>query len=106
MVNIQRVVINLMRHPGLDVHTYDMLLTSLDGLWGSLQWTLEMLTRLASEIARRTSTGDSDDEEEGRPANPNLPLPPGWRMEWSREYNVQYYFHVPSGDSMWERPTG
>jgi len=41
-----------------------------------------------------------------KPAEPAKPkLPPGWSSEWSEEYQIPYFWHADSGESVWEPPT-
>mmetsp|Transcript_78981 Transcript_78981/g.255241 ORF Transcript_78981/g.255241 Transcript_78981/m.255241 type:complete len:150 (+) Transcript_78981:409-858(+) len=44
--------------------------------------------------------GDQDDEENAQ----RQPPPPGWELRLSRSHEVQYYYHVATGTSVWDYP--
>ncbi|CAJ1444752.1 unnamed protein product [Effrenium voratum] len=69
--------------------------------------------RVANPVAQLVKQwGQQDAAESDMPEtapeaeeDPEAPLPPGWEQHWSEEHGSFYYWHRPTKQSSWERPT-
>ncbi|CAE7675532.1 NRPE1 [Symbiodinium sp. CCMP2592] len=75
---------------------------------GTSQWHLPEVAQADSE--KSTQSSESVAKGQGRASEDVTEMPQTvrdsqWKVVWSEEYGRNYYWHVPSGRTAWERPS-
>jgi len=74
--------------------------------WAKTDATTGKVGTTAGATALRPDRSRTPVPKAGKvPMKPKPPLlPPGWEEHWSDEYQLPYYWHRETGESMWEAP--
>jgi len=60
-------------------------------------------THMATAVHPGSARSRSPPRVKNKPQEPELPF--GWSKEWSDEYNIPYFWHADTGESLWESPS-